>query len=387
MEWILPVALIVGFLILLLLVGFMLKKSKQDQQMMLKQIMLENERQSNRELDTMKLQMLQEMGSVKDKLSADLLGFQTLMSQSIKTDIHQLNDTTVSRLVNIETKVNDGLMKGFESTNKAFSSMAEHMARIDETQQNLKNLSGSISSLQNVLMDKKTRGTYGEIELYSILENVFGQNEKRYQKQYKLSNGTIADAVLFAPEPLGIIVIDSKFPLENYNRMNDQSSSTEEINKATNDFAKDVKKHIQDIASKYVQANETAEFAYMFIPAEAVFAQIVGRFDEIMDFSYQQKVYLVSPTTLMAYITAIKAIYLGQQRDEKVAQMQQEFIKLAKEFDRFSERWASVEKDFDRTYKNIQSVNVTTDKIVRRFKQIESVEFEEESNEDLAEIE
>lgn len=325
-----------------------------------------------------KIETSEEMDNLKTKMMEDLIFFQTNIVNSMKGDFNQLNENTVTRLVNIETKVNESLLQGFDKTNKAFTNILEQMARIDETQQNLKSLSSNITSLQNVLTDKKTRGTYGEIELYSILENVFGNNENRFSKQVKLSNGSIADCVLHAPSPLGEIVIDSKFPLENFNRMYDEQTSSQELIRVKNEFRKDVAKHIKDISSKYIIQGETAEIAYMFIPAEAVFAEIYGHYDDLIQLSYQSKVFLVSPTTLMAYITAIKAIYLGQERNDRVVEIQEEFIKLSKEFERFQDRYMAVTKDFDKTYKDMQSVSITSDKIIKRFKQIESVQLDEE---------
>lgn len=357
--------LIVLILLILGIMFFVISKNNLKQQYFIKEALTNSKQDTSQEMDQLQSKMMQ-----------DLLLFQTNILNTLKGDFHQLNETTVNRLVNIESKVNESLLQGFERTNKAFSNILEQMARIDETQQNLKSLSSNITSLQNVLTDKKTRGTYGEIELYSILENVFGNNEARFSRQVKLSNGAIADCVLHAPQPLGEIVIDSKFPLENFNRLIDQETSLQDLPHIKNEFRKDVAKHIKDIKNKYLMPGETAEIAYMFIPAEAIFAEIYGHYDDLIQLSYESKVYLVSPTTLMAYITAIKAIYLGQERNERVEEIQAEFVKLSREFERFQERFNTVSKDFDKTYKDIQTVSITSDKIVKRFKQIESVQIE-----------
>ncbi len=353
------------FLILGLVLIMVINRMIMKQELALKNALYQNNKSNNQDIDCLKQQIQQ-----------DLNRFQTMMTTSMKGDLNQLNETTVTRLVTIEKKVNESLLHGFEKTSRAFSSVLEQMAKIDQTQENLKSLSSNITSLQNVLTDKKTRGTWGEIELYSILESVFGNNNARFAKQYKLSNGAIADCVLFAPEPLGKIMIDSKFPLENYNRLLDAQGNKEEEQRAQNNFKKDVMKHIKDIASKYIIPGETAEIAYMFIPAEAVFAEIYGHFDEVIQLSYASKVYLVSPTTLMAYITAIKAIYLGQERNDRVVEIQEEFIKLSREFERYNQRFTTVVKDFDKTHKDLHQVAITSDKIVKRFKQIEDVELE-----------
>lgn len=353
-------------ILVIVFVAFILSRNSMKQQLFFKDALAQTVNKNNEEIDQLKQQMMQ-----------DLLLFQTNILNSIKGDFNQLNESTVNRLVNIETKVNESLLQGFERTNKAFTNVLEQMARIDETQQNLKSLSANITSLQNVLTDKKTRGTYGEIELYSILESVFGNNEHRFSRQVKLSNDSIADCVLHAPQPLGDIIIDSKFPLENFNRMFDENVSSQDLVKIKADFKKDVAKHIKDIKTKYIIPGETAEMAYMFIPAEAIFAEIYGHYDDLIQMSYELKVYLVSPTTLMAYITAIKAIYLGQERNDRVIEIQQEFVRLSREFERFSDRFASVTRDFDKTYRDMQNVNITSDKIIKRFKQIEAVQLDE----------
>lgn len=353
-------------ILVIVFIAFMMSRNQMKQQYFLKEMMSQTAKSNNEELAQLKQQLMQ-----------DFLLFQTNIVGSIRGDFNQLNETTVNRLVNIETKVNQSLLQGFEKTNKAFSSVLEQMARIDETQQNLKSLSANITNLQHVLTDKKTRGTFGEIELYSILESVFGNNEHRFSRQVKLSNDSIADCVLHAPSPLGDIVIDSKFPLENFNRLYDEQNTPQDLVKIKNDFKRDVAKHIKDIKTKYIIPGETAEMAYMFIPAEAVFAEIYGHYDELIQYSYECKVYLVSPTTLMAYITAIKAIYLGQERNDRVVEIQEEFGRLSKEFERFNDRFSAVAKDFDKTHRDIQQVSITSDKIMKRFKQIEAVELEQ----------
>lgn len=358
----------IGAMMILVIVflAFILSRNQLKQQLFLKEMMNQTASVNNEELNQLKQQLMQ-----------DFVLFQTNIVGTLRGDFNQLNESTVNRLVNIETKVNESLLQGFEKTSKAFTSVLEQMARIDETQQNLKSLSANITSLQHVLTDKKTRGTFGEIELYSILESVFGNNEHRFTKQMRLSNDTIADCVLHAPSPLGNIVIDSKFPLENFNRLYDEQNTPQDVAKIKNDFKRDVAKHIKDIKTKYIIPGETAEMAYMFIPAEAVFAEIYGHYDELIQYSYECKVYLVSPTTLMAYITAIKAIYLGQERNDRVVEIQQEFGRLSKEFERFTERFSAVTRDFDKTHRDLQNVSITSDKIMKRFKQIESVELEQ----------
>ncbi|MBR3840804.1 MAG: DNA recombination protein RmuC [Erysipelotrichales bacterium] len=359
------ILILVVLLIVVLLIFFMMFRFQ-------KSILLQmNENEKNR---------IKETTELRDKVNSDLINFQNTINSSMKEDFNRLNDTTVNRLVTIEEKVNTSMQKGFNATYESFSKIMEQMARIDTTQKNLENLSTSINSLQSVLTDKKNRGTFGEVELYSILEHQFGLNTNRYEKQFKLSNDKIVDAVIHAPEPLGLICIDSKFPLENYNRMYNDELTKEEREKAKNAFRSDVLYKIKNIASKYIIPGETAEFAYMFIPAEAVFSEIYGRFNDIINVSYNYHVYLVSPTNLMAYLTAMRAIYLGQEKNERVEEIQQEFIRLGKEFNRFESRFEKVHSDFKKTYNDMQDVSITTNKIIQRFKDIEEVKLDNSSS-------
>lgn len=365
MDTYLFIALLV-FIILLLITLILLFYSNFKQRKFLKKEIINNKERES-----------QDILALKNDLNKELLVFQNQISQSFKDDLNMLNRNTYSSINDFSKVMNEGLNKGFEKTNQAFNEMSKQLVSIDKTQENLSSLSNDIKSLQNVLLDKKTRGVYGEIELYSILKSVYGLNENIYQKQYKLSNNSIADAVIFAPKPLNKIAVDSKFPLENYLKMNDKELSKAENQLYKKKFKQDLSRHINDIRKKYIIKNETADIAFMFVPAEAIFSDIYAQFQDIIDLSYKSNVYLVSPTTLMAYITAIKAIYLGQKQNEKVDVIQEEYKRLANEFERFEKRFTSVIASFERTYKDINNVNITSKKIISRFKDIEAVDLKD----------
>lgn len=319
-----------------------------------------------------------EAENVQQQVSENLLVFQTNLLNAMRHDMNTLNENTTSHLQTIEKNVNEHIHTGFKSTNEVFQNVMKEIVKIDETQNQLKALSKDISGLNSVLNDKKTRGIYGEIELYTLLESAFGDNPTRFEKQYRLSNGLIVDAAIFGNDALGVIPVDSKFPLENYNRLQDTEINTAQKKVIQNEFKNDVKKHILAIADKYLIPNETSEFAYMFIPAEAVFSYINAYLPEVLQYSYEKKVYLVSPTTLMAYITAIKALYLNQRKNEKMQDIQEELVKLADEFKRFAKRYENVQKDFTKTAQEMQEVLITANKIMRRFERIENVELDKE---------
>jgi len=288
------------------------------------------------------------------------------LSHNINNDFNLLNDRLAKQL-------SDSKEKNLE----VFTKISEKMVEINKSQEGLKELSNDIVSLQSILQDKKNRGTFGEIELYSLLESTFGPNSKRFEKQYKLSNGHIADAVIFGGENFNLICVDSKFPLENYRRIYDEANTKEQTESYRKAFKNDVNKHIKDIKERYIIPGETCDMAFMFVPAEAVFAEIFTYCGDVVDNSYISKVYIVSPTTLMAYLTAIRSIYLGQRKDEKAKEILKLLGELAVEFNRLKERQEKLQDDFNSIAPAFNNVNITTDKIIKKFDKINSVDIED----------
>jgi DNA recombination protein RmuC len=280
------------------------------------------------------------------------------------------------RLAQINDKVNEKIDQNFEKTNKTFTSVLERLTKIDEAQKNIDELSKDIISLQSVLTDKKTRGTFGEVNLNYILTSVFGQKTGIYELQYKLPNGTIADSIVFTPEPLGNIVIDSKFPLENYERMTNKSLSKLERDTAEKLFKNDVKKHIDAIAEKYIIDGVTSDEAIMFIPAEAVFAEINAYHTDILKYAYSKKVWICGPTTLMSTLSTISMILKNIERDKYTKIIHEELNKLGIEFKRYKERWDKLSKSIDNVSNEVRDLHTTTDKISKKFDSISSVDIE-----------
>ncbi len=298
-------------------------------------------------------------------------------SNSLKEDFNLLNDRVERRLFDINEKVNERIDENFEKTNKTFSNVLERLSKIDEAQKKIDSLSSEIVSLQSVLTDKKTRGIFGEVNLNYILANVFGENNKQvYELQKHLSNGFIADAVIYAPKPLGMMCIDSKFPLENYERMIDKNLSKEEREYRTKLFKIDVKKHIEAIHSKYIIAGETASQAILFLPAEAIFAELNAYHPDLLKEAYQKRVWITSPTTLMSTLTTIAMIIKNMERDKYAKIIQMELNKLAVEFSRYKERWDKLSRSIDTVSKDVKDIHSTTEKITKRFDSINKVDLE-----------
>jgi DNA recombination protein RmuC len=191
-----------------------------------------------------------------------------------------------------------------------------------------------------------------------------------------MSNGSIADSIIYAPEPLGTICIDSKFPLENYQKMTDKNLSSTERNVAAKLFKTDVKKHIDAIASKYIIPGETADQAIMFLPAEAIFAEINAYHSDLLKYSYEKRVWITGPTTLMSTLTIIEMIIKNVERDKYAQIIHTELNKLSKEFIKYRERWDKLSRTMDTVTKDIKDINITTEKITRRFDSINGVDVE-----------
>ena len=316
------------------------------------------------------------LGKLEVSLTKDMGDFKNDLSRDINKDFNSLNEQVEKRLMAINEKVNERLDQNFEKTNKTFMNVLERLSKIDEAQKKIETLSTDIVSLQSILTDKKTRGIFGEVNLKHILSSVFGEkNDSIYRIQYTLSNGTIADSVVFAPEPLGTIAIDSKFPLEHYQMMVDKKLSQELRDQYEKLFKIDMKKHIDAISSKYIIPGETAEQAILFLPAEAIFAEVNAYHQDIINYAYKKKVWITSPTTLISTLTVVEMIIKNMERDKYASIIHDELNKLGMEFSRYRERWDKLARSIQTVNKDVESVYITTDKITKRFESINKADI------------
>ena len=323
-------------------------------------------------LSSLELSMVKEIGEFKVNFASD-----------IRKDFDTLDEKVERKLTEINNRVTERLDQSLEKTNKTFANVLERLSKIDEAQKKIDGLGEDIISLQSILTDKKTRGIFGEVNLQFILENAFGGlNTGIYDLQHKMSNGYIADAILYAPAPLGTIAIDSKFPLENYERMTNKSLSKEERLVAEKQFKLDFKKHIDAIASKYIIPGETSNEAILFLPAEAIFAEVNAYHTDILNYAYSRKVWITSPTTLMSTLTVIEMILKNMERDKYAKIIHEELNKLSVEFARYRERWDKLARNINTVSKSVEELNTTSDKITKRFDSINRVEVEKLKNEE-----
>lgn len=315
------------------------------------------------------------LGKLEIEMVKEMSDFKGDMTHTLNDDFTKFNEGVEKRLLLMNEKVNERLDQNFEKTNKTFMNVIERLSKIDEAQKKIENLSTDIVSLQSVLTDKKTRGIYGEVNLKHILSNVFGdKNDSIYQLQHTFSTGVIADAVLYAPDPLGTICIDSKFPLEHYQLMVDRNVSAKEREEYEKQFKSDMKKHIDAIHDKYIIPGETADQAILFLPAEAIFAEINAYHPDLINYSYKKKVWITSPTTLISTLTVIEMIIKNMERDKYTSIIHDELNKLGLEFARYKERWDKLAKSIQTVNRDVENVSITTDKISKKFDTINKVD-------------
>lgn len=334
---------------------------------------------------------LKEIGDIKRNILDDLHHFKhdiTKVSEeqnrqsreALRDNFQKLQEQVEKRLDEINTKVESRLNKGFEETNKTFNNIVERLARIDEAQKNIEALSKDVVSLQDILSDKKTRGTFGEIQLHQILSSVFGEkNDAVYELQKDLSDSTNSkvgrvDAVIYLPPPTGILPIDSKFPLENYKRMYDNTLADAEREEAKKKFKIDLKTRI-DETSKYVVDGITAPYAIMFVTAEAVFAEINAYHHGAIEYANQKKVYIASPTTLFAVMTTAQALLRDQERSKLAEQIRKNLEELSTEFGRYKKRWENLASHIGQVSKDVDEIHITTKKISDKFEKIHRAEL------------
>ncbi|MDO8413847.1 MAG: DNA recombination protein RmuC [Gallionellaceae bacterium] len=297
-------------------------------------------------------------------------------TQHLSGSVEALAKTVDGRLEQISGKVSERLDEGFKKTNETFVSVMARLATIDEAQKKIDGLTTNMVSLQELLGDKRSRGAFGEVQLEGLVRNIMPPQS--YSMQYTLPNGSRADCVLMLPEPTGMVAVDAKFPLENYRRMFDAASEADKL-LAQRQFKTDIKKHVDDISSKYIIPGVTSEGAVMFVPAEAVFAEIHAHHPDVVEYAMQRRVSITSPSTLWAILNTARAVMKDVETRKQVHIIQEELGKLGKDFGRFDERMKKLAEHIRQANKDVEDVQISSRKISDRFIKIERVDLERAS--------
>ena len=297
-----------------------------------------------------------------------------------KTAVLKIMD---ERLLAVTKSVGDGLQQSTAKTNQTLTDLRERLAKIDVAQQKISSLSEQVVSLQEVLSNKQSRGAFGEIQLNDLVSSILPPSA--YSFQTTLSNGKKADCLLKLPNPPGAIVVDAKFPLESYQELRKATNDRERI-EAERFFKSSVIKHIKDISEKYILSGETAESALMFLPSEAIYAELHANFVDVVETSYKAKVWIVSPTTLMATLNTIRAILKDAHMREQAGVIQKEVGMLIDDISRLDERIDNLGRHFKQAGDDIEAIKISSGKINRRIEKIEAIEVGDSSNQPIAYI-
>lgn len=297
-------------------------------------------------------------------------------SEELGKRIDHLTAETQLKLKEISGQVDKQLSAGFEKTTSTFNDVMQRLTIIDEAQKKITELSTNVVGLQEILQDKRSRGAFGEVQLMNLIQNLIPP--KHFEAQHTLSNGKRVDCILFLPDPTGNIAIDAKFPLETYRLLCDENLSKSERKPIETQFRQDISKHIQDIADRYIIPGETADGAILFIPAEAIFAEIHAHYSDLVDFAHQKRVWLASPTTLMAILTTARAVLKDAATRKQVHVIQQHLIALSKDFERFQKNMDQLSKHIQQANHDVELVHKSSRKITGRFNKIEKVELQHE---------
>jgi DNA recombination protein RmuC len=337
--------------------------------------------------DSMKREVLEQMlGKMAEQTRANQELLQNTlrnMQQQITNQAEAMTKTVDSRLEQISGKVSERLDEGFKKTNETFVSVMARLAVIDEAQKKIDSLTTNVVSLQQVLSDKSARGAFGEVQLEALVRDTLPPGV--YEFQAAVGEGREkADCVLIMPDGASKMAIDSKFPLSNYRLSIDATQSDAARTQAKKLFASDVRKHVNDIASKYIQPGVGADSAVMFIPSEAVFAELIGNHPEVVSDAQTKRVWVTSPTNLMAVLHTVRAVIRDAEMRKQAAVIKNELGKLGTDFGRFQDRMDKLATHIKQAHDDAEQVQISSRKITTHFERIKSVEIAETPTEDIA---
>lgn len=310
------------------------------------------------------------------QMSENNLNQQSKITEAINEQKISVLKMVDEKLLQVTKNVGEGLQISTTKTTETLNDLRERLAKIDVAQQKISSLSEQVVSLQEVLSNKQARGAFGEIQLNDLVVSTLPPSA--YQFQVTLSNQKRADCVLMLPNPPGMIVIDSKFPLESYQALRNAETERDKI-EAARFFKASVVKHIKDVSDKYIIQGETAESALMFLPSESIYAELHANFVDVVETSYRSKVWIVSPTTLMATLNTVRAVLKDARMREQAGVIQKEVGNLIEDVARLDDRIENLSRHFDQAGRDIGEIKISSGKISKRIEKIEDVQLGDET--------
>lgn len=296
------------------------------------------------------------------------------VQQQMQDKLHESAMKNARALADLQERMKDTLQGSSEKTTKSLTQLQERLATIDKAQINIEKLSGDVLSLQDILSNKQTRGAFGEIQLNDIVQKAMPPDA--YTFQANLSNGKRADCLIHLPNPPGPIVIDSKFPLEAYEKIRGADNQAE-LQIAARDMKTAVRAHIRAISERYIIDGETADGALMFLPSEAVYAELHANFADVVREGFDARVWIVSPTTCMATLNTMRAVLKDARMKEQAGAIRKELGLLNKDVGRLETRVGNLDRHFTQAAKDVEDIKISATKAGNRAKRLDAFDFAE----------
>ncbi|MBL9073581.1 DNA recombination protein RmuC [Tabrizicola sp.] len=278
------------------------------------------------------------------------------------------------RLAEVQRQMTEALHGTSTRTARSLGELHQRLETIDKAQANIEKLSGNVLSLQDILSNKQTRGAFGEIQLHDIVQKALPKDA--YSMQATLSNGKRADCLIHLPNPPGPIVIDAKFPLEAYEALR-RADTPRLAQEAAQQMRAAVRAHIRAIAERYILEGETADGALMFLPSEAVYAELHANFPDLVREGFAAKVWIVSPTTCMATLNTMRAVLKDARMREQAGAIRRELSLLYSDVERLGARVENLDRHFGQAAKDIEEIKISSDKATKRARRLDNFDFEE----------
>jgi DNA recombination protein RmuC len=297
---------------------------------------------------------------------------QAQLSERLQAQERALAQTLEERLGDLGRRVGDRLQEQSQQAGQALGALQERLAVIDAAQKNITELSSQMVGLQDILGNKQARGRFGEVLLENLLRDALPPSA--FELQAPLGSGRV-DCLIRLPDPPGPIAVDAKFPKEAYDALREASGDAATL-VARRAFAADIRRHVLAIAEKYIVAGVTAESALMFVPSEAIYAELHANFANVVEESHRRRVWIVSPTTLMATLTTIRAILRDVQMREQAGAIQKEVGLLVADVRRLDDRVGKLQRHFDQTGEDLRQVRLSAEGILRHGQRIEAIQIE-----------
>ncbi len=350
-------------------------------------VVLRRDDATNKEIDQRIAQLVSAQDRSQENLSGQLKMINDQQSataaataKAVQEASERLTKSMNDRLELVQDRMGQSLTKSSKETAESVTKLTERLSVIDQAQKNITKLSTEVVGLQHILDDKQARGAFGEVQLEAIVEDALPASA--YAFQSVLSNGKRADCLMKLPNPPGSVVVDAKFPLTAYRNMLNAEDDAARAAYAKQ-LGEDVKKHVRDISERYIIPGETADSALMFLPSEAVYAELHAHHPAIIDASYKARVYIVSPTTMMATLTTVRAVLRDVEMRKQASVIQTEVGTMLTDVGRLSDRVTNLRRHFDQANRDIDQIETSATKVQNRGTRIHELDLGETDKEVL----